>query len=98
MFGDQEILIITAIIVGVLVVPRMVKPPKPAPRPALVNKTIAPGWRAAIAVSIIYPLTIAAILQPWRGDMFVFAYAGIGPVFVGWLVYWVLQGFHSRRK
>ena len=56
---------------------------------------ISRNIRMAIAASVIYPAILAAWLQPWRKDPIFFHYAGLGPVFVGWLLYWVLAG---RRK
>ncbi len=96
MFGYQEILIISAIIVGALVVPRMVKPPRQAPRIARPRKKLTGAWRMAMAASLIYPLIMAAFMRPWRGDMFTFAYIGLGPVLIGWLLFWVFQGFKRR--
>ena len=96
MFGYQEILIISAIIVGALVVPRMIKPPKPAPRLVRPKKRLTGAWRLAIAAAIIYPLMAAAIIQPWRKQVLTFVYLGLGPVLIGWLIYWVLQGFKRR--
>ncbi len=96
MFGYQEILIISAIIVGALVLPRMVKPPKQAPRLVRPKKTLTGTWRLAIAASLLYPLVAAAVMQPWRGDIMAYAYIGLGPVLLVWLLYWVIQGFKRR--
>ena len=97
MFGYQEILIISAIIVGVLVVPRVLKPPpRQAPRLVKPKWQLTAGWRLAIAASVIYPFVVAAYMQPWRNDMIAFFYAGIGPVVTGWLLFWVIRGFLKK--
>jgi hypothetical protein len=94
--GYQEILIISAILVGVIFIPRMMESKKPAPKLIRVRKGLAGRWRLAIALSIVYPLAAAAILQPWQKNPAAFGYAGLGPVLLGWLIYWVLQGFRRR--
>jgi hypothetical protein len=55
---------------------------------------ISRNLRVAIAASVIYPIVAAAFLQPWRNDLILFLYAGMGPVLLGWLFYWV----HTGRK
>jgi hypothetical protein len=94
--GYQEILIISAIVVGVIFIPRMMAPKKPAPKLLRPRKSLSGRWRLAIALSVVYPLAAAAILQPWSANPAAFGYFGLGPVLLGWLMYWVLQGF--RRK
>jgi len=59
--------------------------------PAVTGKT-----RLAIAASVLYPLAMVPFLKPWRGDPLVFAYIGLGPVALGWLLRWVWVGF--KRK
>jgi hypothetical protein len=94
--GYQEILIISAIVVGVILIPRMMEPKKPVPKLVRARKSLPGRWRLAIALSIVYPLITAAVLKPWHNNTTVFVSIGLGPVLLSWLVYWVLQGF--RRK
>jgi hypothetical protein len=94
--GYQEILIISVIVAGVIFIPRMMAPRKPAPKLIRTRKSLSGHRRLAIALTIVYPLIIAAVVQPWRKDPAYFGYLGLGPVLLGWLVYWVLLGF--RRK
>ena len=94
--GFQEILIIAAIILGLVFIPRMMEPKKPTVRPVRVPKRLTGRWRLAIALSILYPLVMAAVLQPWHGNTVGFLYFGFGPVLMAWLLYWVLQGFRRR--
>ena len=94
--GYQEILIISAIVIGVIFIPRMMESKKPAPKLIRTRKSLSGRWRLAIALSILYPLSAAAIIQPWRRNPTVFGYLGLGPVLLGWLIYWVLQGFRRR--
>lgn len=94
MSGFQEILLVAVILLGILFVPRMLprKGAQTTARPAIV---ISRNLRVAIAASVIYPIVAAAFLQPWRKDLILFLYAGLGPVSLGWLLYWVFTG---RRK
>ena len=95
MFGFQEILIITAIILGILFVPRMVAKRPQQPPPALTIKI--PGKiRIALAASAIYMAIVAAWLQPWLKGPVLFLYIGLGPVLLSWLLYWVFLGFKKR--
>jgi hypothetical protein len=91
--GYQEILIIAAVILGIFFIPRMLEQKKPPPRVIPPRKNLSGRWRLAIALSIVHPLIAAAIMQPWRSDAFLFGYIGLGPVLLGWLLYWVSRGF-----
>lgn len=93
MLGLQEILIISAIIVGAIFLPRLVNPKKPLPRPVRPRRKISGKGRLAIAATIVFPLIMAAILQPWRNDPIMYLYIGVGPVILCWLLFWVLQGY-----
>jgi hypothetical protein len=94
--GFQEILIIAAIILGLVFIPRMMEPKKPAVRRVRAPKRLDGRWRLAIALSVIYPLVMAAVLQPWHGTAVGFLYFGLGPVLLAWLLLWVFQGFMRR--
>ena len=97
MSGVNEILIIAAIVAGIFFVPRMM----PAKRQMQVSKkavTLSGRMRLAIAISIIYPLAAAAYFQPWKKDIMLFLYMGIGPVVFYWLMKWVFAGIKERRR
>lgn len=94
--GYQEILIISAIVLGVIFIPRMMESRKPATKLIRAPNSLSGRWRLAISISIVYPLIAAAIIQPWRNNPASFGYIGLGPVLLGWLIYWVLQGY--KRK
>jgi hypothetical protein len=96
MLGAQEILIISAIVVGAIVIPRVMHQNKPAPRLLPPRKKLSGLQRMAIAASIMFPLMVAAIMQPWRKDPVAYLYVGIGPVVLGWLLFWVVRGFRQR--
>lgn len=95
MSGVNEILIIAAIVAGIFFLPRMM----PAQRQARIPRKavhLSGGVRLAIAVSIVYPLATAAFFQPWKKDLMLFLYVGIGPVALYWLLKWVFAGLRNR--
>ncbi len=95
MSGVNEILIIAAIVAGIFFVPRMM----PAKRQVLISQkmiSLSGRMRLAIAISIIYPLVVAAYFQPWKKDLALFLYVGIGPVALYWLMKWVFTGIKDR--
>ena len=97
MSGINEILIIAAIVAGIFFVPRML----PAKRQVQVSRkaiTLSGKMRLAIAISIVYPLAAAAYFQPWKRDLVLFLYMGIGPVALYWLMKWVFAGIKERRR
>lgn len=94
MSGFHEILVVAAILIGILFVPRMM-PKRIEQGPKQLSVTLSRNVRLAIVASIIYPVIVAAFFQPWRRDMVIFLYAGLGPVVLGWLVYWI---FNGRKK
>ena len=94
MSGFNEILLVAAILLGILFVPRMLSK-KGAQAPARPAIVISRNMRVAIAASVIYPAIVAAFLQPWHKDLILFLYTALGPVILGWLLYWVFTG---RKK
>ena len=97
MLGLQEILIISAVVAGAILLPRIVNQNKPAPRIVTRQRRKLSGkMRLSMAASAIFPLVAAAFLQPWRNDPVTYLYLGVGPVLLCWLAYWVLLGFRRR--
>ena len=92
--GIQEILVLVAIILGILFLPRILNRGQEkkavAPQPAVV---LSGKMRLAIAASILWPAATAAFMQPWKDDFFPFVYIGLGPVIFGWIIFWVYTGF-----
>jgi hypothetical protein len=95
--GIQEILVLVAIILGILFLPRILnrgqEKKSAASKPAVV---LSGKMRLAIAASVLWPAAIAAFMQPWKNDLFPFLYIGLGPVILGWIIFWVYTG--SIRK
>ena len=95
--GIQEILVLVIIILGILFLPRILNrgsDSRPAvQKPAVV---ISGKMRLAFSASVLWPAVMAAFMQPWKKDLYLFLYIGLGPVAVVWMVYWVLTGFRKR--
>ena len=96
MSGVNEILIIAAIIAGIFFVPRMMPSANRQVQVSKLKIVLSGKIRFAIAMSIVYPLVVAAYLQPWKKDLQLFLYVGIGPVALYWLMKWVFAGIKER--
>ena len=94
MSGFHEILLVAVILLAILFVPRMM-PRKIENRPKQPPLVLSRNKRLAITASVLFPVAVAGFLQPWRKDLILFAYFGLGPVILGWLLYWIITG---RKK
>ena len=97
--GIQEILLIVMVVLGIFLIPRMIKPP-PAPQKVVLRRPVLKfSWtlRLAIVMSILWPLACAAYLKPWQQAVIPFTVIGLGPVIVGWSVHWVVAGMKNRK-
>lgn len=97
--GVQEILLIALIILGIFLVPRMLKP-GPMPQKIVLRRPfqkLSWGHRLSVVLSVLWPAICALYLKPWQQDMVIFAVVGIGPVAIGWSLKWVLAGVKHKR-
>ena len=92
--GIQEILVLVAIILGILFLPRILNRGQEK-RPAVFKPAVVLSgkMRMAIAASVLWPAAMAAFMQPWKNDPFPFLYIGSGPVALCWIIFWVYTGF-----
>ncbi len=92
MSGVNEILLIGAIVLAILLLPRLKKqkPPATLRGPKLI---ISGRTRLGIAASVFWPLLMSAVFQPWKKEVVWFLYVGVCPVLIGWVLYWVWRGF-----
>ena len=94
MSGVQEILIVVLIVLGILFIPRMTgRRATPHQIPVLKRIRISAPMRLAIAVSVLWPLGAVVYYRPWEDAATSFYAFGLGPVIIGWCLYWVLAGF-----
>jgi len=95
--GIQEILVLVAIILVILFLPRILSRGQEkqmvSAKPAVV---LSGRMRMAVAASVIWPAAVAAFMQPWKDDLYAFLYIGLGPVILGWGVFWIYTGFRRR--
>jgi hypothetical protein len=97
--GIQELLLIVLIVLGIFLIPRMMKP-LPAPRKAMLRRPVPRFTRAlrlAIILSLLWPAVCALYFKPWQQNAIPFVALGIGPVVVGWSFKWVLAGMKNKR-
>ncbi len=96
MTGASEILVLVLLISGILILPRFFKnePVKKGSTfsPANKIKNLSIKARAAIFLTIAYPVCIALILRPWESNSNWFLITGIAPVVIAWSVKWILGG------
>ena len=95
--GIQEILVLVIIILGILFLPRILN--RGGEKQVAVirpNIVLTGRMRLAIAASVIWPVFIAAFMQPWKHDLINYLYLGPGPVAVVWIIYWVITGFKNK--
>jgi hypothetical protein len=88
--GVSEILVLILLISGILILPRMLKPP-PAGNTGKLTARLSQKKRAAIVASILYPAACAWIIKPWEGHLMAFLAMGPAPVALAWAIYWVIS-------
>jgi hypothetical protein len=101
--GMNEILIIAAIVLALIFIPRL-NATRKAGRPG-VSSVVPSGialsgrQRLAILATLIWLFFWAAYYEPWHKEWKLFVYIGAGPVFVLWGTIWALKGAqrNSRR-
>ena len=97
--GIQEILVLVAIIVGILFLPRILNRGQARQSAETGSQFVLSGkMRLAIAASIVWPAAVAAYMQPWKSDLYTYLYVGIGPVVLVWIIFWIYIGFRSRER
>jgi hypothetical protein len=95
--GIQEILVLVIIVLGILFLPRILNRGQDSRSAVLKPAVVISGkMRLALSASLLWPAAMAAFMQPWKKDLFLFLYIGLGPVAIIWMVYWVLTGFRKR--
>jgi hypothetical protein len=95
--GIQEILVLVIIVLGILFLPRIFNRSRTAPLGEAKPSVILSGrMRLGIAASFLWPAVIAAFMQPWEKDPFLYLYLGVGPVALIWIIYWVYIGFRQK--
>ena len=95
--GIQEILVLVIIVLGILILPRILNRGREKDTVEVRTAVVLTGrMRLAIAASAIWPILIAAFVQPWKQGVITYLYLGLGPVVSLWMLYWVYIGFKKR--
>jgi hypothetical protein len=110
----QEILVIVAIALVVLFIPRLMNrgksasttepPPRLQPRPHLpsnkpVSRIILTGWmRTVIVITFLWVAGCAAYFKPWEGKTLLFICISLGPAVVVWGSIWAWFGYKKYRR
>ena len=97
MSGVTEILLLVAIILGILVLPRALRKPREDDIHQTDQGMNLTGWhRLAIIVSVLWLALLALFLKPWHSDWLIYIAVAVCPVGLAWGAYWVLSGFRRR--
>lgn len=99
MSGLIEIIIIVAIILSIILLPRMLRrQPEFEIRP-LKRVLKLTGWeRMAILASFLWLAFFALYLKPWNNDWHIFLYMGLSPVVLFWGIFWIFLGFRKKGR
>jgi hypothetical protein len=95
----MEILIIVAIILGIILLPRMLSR-RSEPEIVPPNRGLKlTGWnRMSILASFLWLAFFAFYLKPWNNEWHIFFYIGLGPVVLSWGIFWIFLGFKKKDK
>lgn len=97
MSGVTEILLIVAIILGIVMIPRIFRRPQENDIYHTDQGIRLTGWhRLAIIVSVLWLASLALYLKPWHSDWLIYFSVAVCPVGLAWGVYWVFSGFRGR--
>jgi len=97
--GIQEILVLVAIIVGILFLPKILnRSQAKAPAETEPLFVLTGRMRLALGASIVWPAAVAAYMQPWKNDLYTYLYIAVGPVVLVWIAFWVYTGFRNRER
>jgi hypothetical protein len=99
--GIQEILVLVIIILAIFILPRVLSRGKvtetPEPSISRIISSISGPLRLALVASLVWPLAVAAYLEPWKSGLFPYLYFGFGPVVFGWSIRWIIIGYRRNN-
>ena len=99
MSGVSEILVIVAIILGIVMLPRLMNRPHERDVPRRAGGSRISGWmRLALVASLVWPALVAIYMEPWNGRWPVFVTMAAAPPALAWGVFWVVSGFKNKKK
>ncbi|MCK8601678.1 hypothetical protein [Desulfoferrobacter suflitae] len=95
MSGIQEILVVLVIILILFYLPKRAANGQQQ-RSSGLSRALSGKVRLALVICFVWIACMALFLPPWQGKFFPFVYLGLGPVALGWGVYWVVLGFRKH--
>ncbi|MCP3898920.1 MAG: hypothetical protein GY707_04190 [Desulfobacteraceae bacterium] len=97
MASITEILTIVAIIIGILILPKMLRPEaKTSSRKTTPLSSLSVSTRFGVLATILIPIISALFFQPWKNDFILFVLTGVVPLIVGWGFYWMFAGIKNK--
>ena len=97
MSGVTEILLLVAIILGILILPRAFRRSQEEGIQQVNQGMSLTGWhRLAIIVSVLWLALFALFLKPWYSDWPIYLSVAVCPVGLAWGIYWIFSGFRRR--
>ena len=98
MSGVQEILIVILIVLGIFFVPRIIgRHATNHQMPVARRIRVSGPMRLAIVMSIMWLLGAVIHYRPWEETTTPFYAYGLGPILIGWCMYWVMAGFKRKN-
>ncbi len=99
MSGFTEILVVLVIVLGIVLLPRRLGRQEENIVQSQSRITSLTGWtRLALFISIFWPAFFVIYLRPWEGHWPAFLTLALGPVIIGWCVFWVFSGFKRKGR
>ena len=99
MSGFMEILVVVAIVLGIILLPRRLSRQQDNTVRNQGKSAGLTGWtRLSLFASIVWPAFLAFYLRPWEAHWPVFLCLAFGPVAVIWGVFWVISGFREKER
>ena len=99
MSGLQEILIVVLIVLGIILLPRITgRPAAPTLAGNAKRLRINSLMRMALAISGLWLIGAIIYHRAWEEITMPFYLFGMGPVLLGWTVYWVWSGINQKNK
>ncbi len=98
--GINEILLVAAIVLAIIFIPRMTAS-RNTGRPRALT-IVPPGFalsgrqKLAILVSFFWVAFWAVYYEPWQKEWKLFVYVGPGPILVIWGLLWALRGLRKK--
>jgi drug/metabolite transporter (DMT)-like permease len=98
--GMNEILLIAALVLALIFIPRL-NATRKAGRPGVSSAAtsgiaLSDRQRLAILASLIWLAFWAFHYEPWQREWKLFVYIGAGPILFTWGLWWTLKGRRNR--